>query len=76
MSELRGFKFVTTLVLEFKKIESNHETKYNILYSKSNVETIINELGIDDYLNQFILRLCQTYINLLEMIRVGLMIQS
>ena len=44
--------------------------------NKSNVETVINETGIDDCLNQFILRLCQTYINLLEMVRVGLMIQS
>ena len=29
MSELKGFKFVTTLVLEFEKIESEDKTKYD-----------------------------------------------
>ena len=48
MSKLRGFKFLTTLVLEFKKIENDDKTKYNILYSNSKAETIINESDIDD----------------------------
>ena len=41
-SELSGFKFVTTLVLEFKKIENDNETKCTFylnckadLYSKA-----------------------------------------
>ena len=48
LSELRGFKFVTTLVLEFKRIESDHPTKYITFYSKSKAETIIDERDIDD----------------------------
>ena len=35
MSKLREFKFVTTLVLVFKKIESEDKTKYDKFYSSS-----------------------------------------
>ena len=35
LTELRGFKFVATLVLEFKKIESDDRTKYGTFYSHS-----------------------------------------
>ena len=48
LSGLRGFKFVTILVLVLKKIESNDNTKYDIFYSHSKAETIINESDIDD----------------------------
>ena len=48
MSELRGFKFVTTLALVFKNIESEDKTKYDNFYSNSKTETIINESDIDD----------------------------
>ena len=48
MSELKDFKFVTALALEFKKIETDDKTKYDTLYSNSKVETIINENDIDD----------------------------
>ena len=48
MSELKDFKFVTTLALEFKKIETDDKTKYDTLYSNSKAETIINENDIDD----------------------------
>ena len=33
LTELKSFKFVTTLVLEFKKLESDHKTKYINFYS-------------------------------------------
>ena len=46
LSELRGFKFVTSLVLAFKKIESEDKTKYDTFYSKA--EIIIDESDIDD----------------------------
>ena len=46
LTELKGFKFVTTLVLVFKKIESG--IKYDNFYSNSKVEIIINESDIDD----------------------------
>ena len=65
MSELKGFKFVTILVLVLKKIESDDKTKYGTFYSLSKAETIINESVFDDnYLNQSILQLYQTYKNL------------
>ena len=41
-----GFKFVATLVLEFKNIESNDETKCNIFYLNSKAEAINNESDI------------------------------
>ena len=48
MTELRGFKFVATLVLVFEKVESDDKTKYDTFYSHSKAETIINESDIDD----------------------------
>ena len=48
MTELRGFKFVTTLVLVFKKVESEDKTKYGTFYSNSKAEIIINESDIND----------------------------
>ena len=48
MTQVRGFKFVATLVLVFKKIESQDKTKYNTFYSNSKAEIDINENGIDD----------------------------
>ena len=48
LTQLKGFKFVTTLALLFKKIESKNKTKYHKLYSSSNAEIIINKSGIDD----------------------------
>ena len=48
MTELRGFKFVPTLVLVFEKVESDDKTKYDTFYSHSKAETIINESDIDD----------------------------
>ena len=48
LSELRGFKFVITLVLECKKLGSDDEIKCSSFNSNSKVETIINESDIDD----------------------------
>ena len=49
LTELKGFKFVTTLALKFKKkIENDDKTKYDTFYSHSKAETIINETDIDD----------------------------
>ena len=47
LTELEGFKFITTLVLKFKKIESDDETKYSTFYSSIKADTIINESDID-----------------------------
>ena len=48
------------LVSEFKKIVKGDGTLYSTFYLNSKPESIINESGIDDDLNQFILRLYQT----------------
>ena len=47
LTELRGFKIVTTLVLAFQKIESDSKTKYDSFYSISKAEIIVNEKDID-----------------------------
>ena len=41
--ELRVFKLVTTLVLEFSTIENDDETKYSTFYSNSKAEITVNE---------------------------------
>ena len=46
MSEFRGCKFVTALVLEFKEIESYDKAKS--FYSSSKAGTVISESDIDD----------------------------
>ena len=48
MTRLKGFKFVTTSALVFKKIESEDKIKYDTFYSNSDAELIINESDIDD----------------------------
>ena len=52
-SKLRGVKFITTSVLEFKKIENDDETKYTTFYFNSKAETIFNESDIDDIFESF-----------------------
>ena len=47
MTQLKGFKFVTTLVLLFKKIENEDKTSYDTFYSNSKTEMIINDSDID-----------------------------
>ena len=48
MTQLKGFKFVATLALVFKKIESEYQTKYDNFYSSSEAEIIITESDTDD----------------------------
>ena len=46
LSELKGFQFVTTLGLAFKKIDSEDKTKYENFNSSSKAEIIIDESDI------------------------------
>ena len=48
MTQLKGFKFLATLVLMLKKIENKDKTKYDNFYSRLKAEIIINESDIDD----------------------------
>ena len=61
LSELKDFKFMTTLVLEFKKIQSDDKIPFSTFYSNSKAETIINESYIDDNLDQSIALLYQIF---------------
>ena len=48
MTQLKGFKFVATLVLVFKKIENEDRTRYKNFYLSSNADIVINESDIDN----------------------------
>ena len=72
LTQLTGFKFVTTLALVFKKIESEDKTKYDTFYSNSKAEILSIKVTLMMCLNQSILQLYQTYKNLQD----GLLIES
>ena len=55
LTQLKGFKFVTTLVLVFKKTESEDKTKYDNFYLSSKAEIIINESDINDVFQSILL---------------------
>ena len=46
--ELKGFKFVTSLVIVFKITKRDDATKYSTFHSNSKAERIIIERDIDD----------------------------
>ena len=48
LTQLKGFKFAATLVILFKKIETEDKTRYDNFYSSSKVEIIINKSNTDD----------------------------
>ena len=50
LTQLSGLRFVTTLVLVFKNIESEDKTKHDNFYSSWKAEIIINENDVDDVL--------------------------
>ena len=59
--KLKDFKFETTLILEFEKIESNDKTKYNTFIGTQNHKQLLMKVTLIMYLNQSITLLCQTY---------------
>ena len=64
MTQLKGFKLVTTLVLMFKKLESEDKTKYEIFYSNSRAEIIIKESDIDGAFKAIFTTIISIYNNL------------
>ena len=75
---MKEFKLFTTSILEFKKIESDDETKYSTFFSSkifSPTEIINNDSSMADVLSQSIVGLYETCQNCLEMVRVGLLTQ-
>ena len=76
LPELRRFKFVTTMILEFKKIESDDATNYSTFYSNSKTETIINESDIDDIFESIYTSMVPYIQNPLEKVCFELLIHS
>ena len=64
MTKLKGFKFVTALVLEFKKIENDNKTNLTLFIHIQNQKELLMKLTLMMYLNQSILQLYQTYKNI------------
>ena len=48
LTQLKGFKFVSTIVLVYKKREKEDKTKYDNFYSNSKAEIIVKESNIDN----------------------------
>ena len=67
LSEVRRFKFVTTLVLEFDNIEP--------LIQSQKQNQLLMKVTLIMYLIQSIGRLYQAYKNILEKFQAGLLIQ-
>ena len=70
MTQLKGFKLFTSLVLVFQKIESKDKTKFDNFYSSSKAEIITNESDI----NEVFQSIYNTIIT--KKFEVGLLIQS
>ena len=63
LTELKRFKFLTTLVLLFKKVESEDKTKYDTFCSSSKAETISMKVTLMMCFNQSIIKLQKAYKN-------------
>ena len=64
MDGLKGFKFMTSLVWEFSKIQSSDETKYRPLTHPQRPKQFLMRAKLITYLNQSTVRLYKTYKNL------------
>ena len=76
LSKLKGFQFVTTLILEFKMIQSDDKTLDSTFYWNSKAEKIINEKDIDDMFKSIYSTIISNMQKSLGQAQVGLLIQS
>ena len=74
LTEFKGLKFVMTSVLEFRKIESDDETKYSSVYLSSKAETVINDSDVDDVFASFYSTIMSNIQKFLEKAWVGLLV--
>ena len=74
LTKLKGFKLMTTSVVEFKKTKNDDNAKPFIQTQKQ--KQLLMRVILMMYLYQFIVRLYQTYKNLKEKVLAGLLIQS
>ena len=59
--ELKGFKLITVIVLEFEKIQSDDKALCSTFYLHSKAGTIINESDIDEAFESIYSTVIQTY---------------
>ena len=76
MSEIRGFRFVITLVLVLQKIESKDKTKYDNFYSNSKAEIIINGSDIENVFKSIYTTIISNIQKSSRKVQDGLLIQS
>ena len=76
MTKLKGFKFVTILILLLKKMESDEKTKYSTFYWNSKENKTINESDIDDVLESRHTTIISNIQKSLGKVQVGLLIQT
>ena len=76
LSQLKGFKTVTTLALLFEKLESEDKTKFDTFYLNSKAETIINESDIYDVFQSIYTKVISNIQKSLGKAQAGLTIQS
>ena len=63
LTQLKGFKFLTTLVLVFKKIESEDKTSITVFIYTQKQKLVPMKVTLIMCFNQSILQLHQTYKN-------------
>ena len=61
LTQLKGFKFVTTLDLMFEKTESKDKTKYDIFVQAQKQKWLSMKVTLIMCFNQFILQAHQIY---------------
>ena len=64
LTQLNCFKFVTTLAIVFKKIESDDKTKQGLFIQHQKQKQLLKKVTLMMYLNQSILPLYQKYKNI------------
>ena len=75
-SKLRDFRFVATLVLVFKIIESTDKTKYESFYSSSKAGITINESDIENVFKPIYTTMIANIQKSLGKVQAWLLIQS
>ena len=73
MTGSRGYKFVTTLVLESKKIEIDEKQNMTLFIHTQKQKQLLMKVTLMMYLNQSILRLYQTSKHFQEKVQAGLL---
>ena len=76
MTKLKGFKFVTILILLLKKMESDEKTKYSTFCWNSKENKTINESDIDDVFESMHTTIISNIQKSLGKVQVGLLIQT